>query len=334
MKKSFLLISILLLGIVAHAIYTYNGNQHNNIIVDNVLIWKGNKYAAFTSLIKHDGFFYCAFREANMHADLSGTNTGGIVVLKSKDGDNWEKFCVAHIDGFDLRDPQLFTNSDKHLFLLVEKVKYVNGEAIVRESCYIDLMGDPELITVTPIRFENNISWNWLWNISILNDTIYGFTYAPYFALYKSVDGKQYKHVSTPNLCDQPTESAIIDLSKDTFLAVVRQSEFAAIGKSHDNGRSWAWKQSSHRLGCPKMIHYKSSVILVARNTDEQPHTSIYLYNNEKEDFDVICDLPDSGDCSYPGIVENNGYLYISYYQSKNNMHSDIYLAKLKVIII
>lgn len=331
MKKSFLLISILLFGIVAQALYSHDDKQHNNTLMNNSLIWEGNKYAAFTSLILHEGFFYCAFREANMHADLSGADIGRIVILKSKDGVDWEKFRVAHVDGFDLRDPQLFTNSDKHLILLVEKVKYVNREAIVRESCFIDLTDNPEQIILSPIRFENNIGWNWLWNVNLINDTIYGFTYAPYFAFYKSVDGKQFQHVSTPNLVNQPTESAIIDLSENTFLAVVRQSDFAAIGTSYDNGKTWRWKQSSHRLECPKMIHYKRNVLLVARNTDRQSHTSIYMYNSKTNDFDVIFDLPDSGDCSYPGIVEKNGYLYISYYHSKSETHSDIYIAKVKI---
>lgn len=325
------MISILVLSFIAIELNSKNFRKGTNKLIFRSLVWEGNSYAAFTSLITHNGYFFCAFREANMHVDLLGGDTGHIVVLRSKNGKSWEPFRIINIDGFDLRDPQLFTNSDKQLILLVEKVKYENNKARIRESCYMNLMDNSNQICISPIIFENDIRWNWLWNVNVLKDTIFGFTYAPYFALYKSVDGKQYKHVSTPKLGHQPTESAIIDLNKNIILAVVRQTNITSIGKSHDNGKTWKWKQSAHRVECPKMIHFKKKIILVGRNTDKDTHTSLYLYNEEKEDFDVIFDLPDYGDCSYPGIVEKNGFLYISYYQSIDTTHSNICIAKVKI---
>lgn len=324
MKKVALLICILTIGAVAQLIYA-----RNNPLINTTLIWKGENYAAFTSLIEFDNNFYCTFREAKMHVDMSGADTGHIVILCSKNGNKWEKYRVVDEAGYDLRDPQLFINSDKHLNLLVEKVKYVNNNAKVRQSCYLDLMDNH--IGLNPITFDNNIKWNWLWNVNAVNSTLYGFTYAPFFALYRSTTGRHYEHVSTPKIENQPTEGAIIDLNKKTLLAVVRRSDFAAIGKSYDNGKTWHWKQSDHKIACPKLIRAKGKIILTGRNYGKIPHTSIFVYDKKKDDFDVIYDLPDSGDCSYPGIIEKNGYLYISYYQSQNKKYSDIYITKVKI---
>lgn len=299
-------------------------------LISNSCIREGDRYAAFTSLMLYDKDLYCAFREANKHYDPSGVDTGHIIVLRSRDGNKWDKHCVIDCPGYDLRDPQLYIDSEKRLNLLVEKVKYADSTAVVRESCYLDLLyGKGQ--DLRPVDFDNGIKWNWLWNVNSINGTLFGFTYAPNFALYKSVDGRQYKHVSTPNLENQPTEGAIIDLDEKTLLAVVRQNEFAAIGKSYDNGASWQWKQSTLKLACPKLIHAKGKIILAARNYYKKTHTSVLVYNKDKDDFDVVCDLPDSGDCSYPGIVEKDGILYVSYYQSRDKSYSDIYLAKVRI---
>lgn len=329
MKKSSILISLLAVTVLAK--YAMDGILYGSTLISNSLIWKGNKYAAFTTLTIYDEEFYCAFREAQSHVDMSGVDVGHIVVLRSKDGKAWEKHCVIGCTGYDLRDPQFFVDSEKHLNLLAEKVKYKDNKAIIRESCYVDLVGKNKVHDLRPISFDNNITWNWLWNVNTINGTLFGFTYVPYFALYKSEDGRQYKYVSTPALKDSPTESAIIGLDGETLLAVVRQTKFAAVGTSYDSGKTWHWRRSKHCIDCPKMIHYGNDIILAARNTDEHPHTSLYLYNKSAEDFDVMFDLPDSEDCSYPGIVEKDGYLYISYYQSEKKTCSDIYFAKIKI---
>lgn len=329
MKKCVLLIGLLVAAVLF--IYAKGWIRSGTSLISNSLIREGNRYAAFTALTIYDDTFYCAFREAGSHVDFSGVDVGHIVALQSKDGKNWQKYGVIDCPGYDLRDPQFFVDAEKHLNLLIEKVKYENNKAIIRESCFVELSDKHSNLVPRPISFDNNIKWNWLWNVNNINGALYGFTYAPNFALYKSVDGRHYNYVSTPELNDEPTESAIIDLDKNTLLAVVRQSEFAAIGKSHDNGETWHWKKSEHRIACPKMIHFNDEIIMAGRNTDKQPHTSIYLYNDETDDFEVILDLPDSNDCSYPGIVEKDGYLYISYYHSGNNTHSDIYFAKVKI---
>lgn len=331
MKKFFLLIGLLALRGVVELISAQGAPRSNDSTMSNSLIWKGNQFAAFTTLIIHDNVFYCAFREANRHVELNGTDNGRVVVLRSTDGDSWEKFRTIDDPGYDLRDPQFFIDSDKHLNLLIERVKYANRQASVRQSCYLDLSADPEQVEPVPLQFNKNVPWNWLWNVNSINGTLYGFTYLPHFELYKSTNGRQYEFVCKPDLGDDPSESAIIDLDKKTFLAVVRQTATTAIGLSHDQGKTWTWKRSRHRVGCPKLIRYKGKIIMAARDTGLRSHTSIYVYNKKKKDFDVMMSLPDSGDCSYPGIAIKDGRLFVSYYNTLGKNHSDIYLAKIKL---
>ena len=71
-------------------------------------IWQGD-YCAFTSLIYHNGFFYCSFREADTHhanSEVPGT-LGRSRILRSKNGKSWQSVALLRKDGIDLRDPCL-----------------------------------------------------------------------------------------------------------------------------------------------------------------------------------------------------------------------------------
>ena len=49
-----------------------------------------------------------------------------------------------------------------------------------------------------------------------------------------------------------------------------------------------------------------------------------------KDSYEPVLRLPSGGDCSYPGMVEHDGLLWMSYYSSHEGKTS-IYLARIEV---
>jgi len=111
LKKWFFL-TALLVWIVGNAV------AQTSVTVTVDKIWDNDTHAAFTSLMKFKGKYYCCFREGYSHIfDAEGKAEGHIRILQSADGKTWNAVADMGMEGIDLRDPQLSETPDGRLMV-------------------------------------------------------------------------------------------------------------------------------------------------------------------------------------------------------------------------
>lgn len=308
--------------------------SHNEItaqeILSSKLIWKGDNYAAFTSLVYYKGYYYCAFRDANKHVDSYGEDCGVIRIIKSRDARDWTEFLVFEEPRYDLRDPKLIITPNHRLMLLTEKVLYKNGKATIRNTCTSIIRKNGKHTPLSPIGFKPDQDWNWLWNLEWVNNVAYGFMYIPHFYFVKSENGHDFIIKDKLNLHDRPTESSVAKINKTTLLGVVRGDTKVMLGEYDLIHEKWEWKDGRYKIGCPKIIKVKNEVYIVGRSYDKGLKTTIFRYNQEEKDVERLLDIDGSKDFSYPGAVYRKGKLYVTYYLG-DGYHSDIHLSIIKL---
>ncbi|KAA5463144.1 hypothetical protein F2Y53_04690, partial [Bacteroides cellulosilyticus] len=171
---------LLLLIIVLNPVGSISARKDSSpYIISTRKIYTGKPYASFTSLVNHEGRFYCAFREAKKHYDPSGEDVGVVKILYSKDGKRWQSFLTYSVDGIDLRDPKLTVTPEGKIMLLVEEVKYEKKVAVLRKTCVSFFSSNKLHTELLPISFMSDMKWNWLWDITWIEGTAYGYIYVP-----------------------------------------------------------------------------------------------------------------------------------------------------------
>lgn len=293
------------------------------------LIWKGDTHAAFTTLVYYNNYLYCAFRNANQHADTDGKDNGKICIIRSKDGDEWESFLTVKVSDYDLRDPQLSVTPSGELLLLTEKVQYKEGHAVNRNTAVTFIKEDCSFTPISSIHFDTYNNWNWIWNIEWIDGIAYGFCYIPFFGLVKSEDGINYELVEKIHLDGNPSEASVAKLDKNHLLAIVRRDSLAALGIYNLTDKQWRWKNCDEMIGCPKIIKAKRNFLVVGRSYKYGLQTTLYKFSKNKQELVPIERIQGDKDCSYPGIVYKNRKLCISYHKG-DAKSSNIYLTSLK----
>ena len=296
-------------------------------VMTNDLIWHGENYASFTSLVFYKGYFYCSFRNANKHADSSGNDCGIIKIIRSKQGDVWEDYLSFSEKGYDLRDPQMSITPDNVIMLLTNKVQYKDGKVVYRQTCYSFIDDDHSSSPLSPIEFDPVLVNNWLWNVEWIKNKAYGFIYIPYFALVESQDGVHYHIINKINLDDTPSEASLIKKWRKR-VAVVRRNTTTMIGVYKN--KKWEWFDSELKIACPKLFKIRGKIYLLGRYYGETKQTALFLLDENKHTLDYLIGIPGKTDCAYPGIVYKDKMLYVSYY-SGDGKNSDIYFAKIKL---
>ncbi len=321
-------ISLLLLLSIFIA-FARNENDENPRIVSSRVIYKGRPYAAFTSLVFYNGYFYCSFRDASLHYDPSGNDVGVVKIIKSKTGKKWKEFLTLKMDGIDLRDPKLSVAPNGKIMLLFNAVKYVNGSSVYRQSHVSFISADKSYSEPTPISFTPELNWNWLWDARWIKNTAYGFIYSPYFAFVSSEDGMDYNVISKLDIENSPTEADVIEY-EDKFISVVRRKTNALIGISENKGEDWMWFDAGTKIGCPKLFIYKNQIYAVGRAYNKKS-TCLALFRVDLSDKKVveIFRKDSQKDNSYPGVVVKDNRLFISHY-SGDEKNSSIYFSRLK----
>ncbi|HYF34108.1 MAG TPA: hypothetical protein VD994_02370, partial [Prosthecobacter sp.] len=71
-------------------------------------------------------------------------------------------------------------------------------------------------------------------------------------------------------------------------------------------------------------------LIAGSRGFGATPGAHMVLFNMTAAGLQPLLELPSGGDCSYPGLVWHDNFLWVSYYSSHEGKTS-IYLAKVKL---
>lgn len=297
-------------------------------------IWDHAPHNAFTDLIRHDGWFYCVFREGSKHVSPDGK----LRVIRSKDGNAWESAALIESSEGDLRDAKISVTPDGRL-MLAGAIAFSAGSP-VRHRSLVWLSKDGAHWSDAKSVADPNY---WLWRITWHGAKALGVGYLTEpdrraVRLYEgNADGGFRSVVDDLGIEGYPNESAIRFGKDGTAYCLLRRDPWKGapsnglLGISRAPYREWQWTDLDRRIGGPDFqITGEGAGIAVVRLHDGTVRTSVCRLNLKSPSIEEILRLPSSGDSSYAGIVLDKGLAWISYYSSHEGKTS-IYLAKVRL---
>lgn len=293
-------------------------------------IWDAAPHNAFTDLNRHDGRWFCSFREGQGHVSPDGA----LRVITSQDGTTWTSAARLTREDADLRDPKMSRTPDGRLMLVAVAAMHPPSEVRHRSMVWFSTDGehwdegrevaDPDV---------------WLWRVTWDRGVAYGVGYhtrEPRFTrLYRSDDGREFQPV-VPVLLDAgyPNEATLNFLPDATALVLQRRDGDPAtglLGRSKPPYHDWTWTDLGVKIGGPNWIRLPDGRWLAAvRLYDGGARTSLCRLDPDTGRFEEALSLPSGGDTSYAGLAWHEGMLWVSYYSSHEGKTS-IYLAKVRV---
>ena len=305
-------------------------------------IWDKGNHNAFTDLIRFQNLFYCCFRESSAHVG----GDGAIRILSSFDGKTWASVAEIKAAGIDLRDPKLGVTKDDRLICFM-------GGSVYKGTT---LMGrQPRVSTSTDGRNWSPVEkvlgdGDWLWQVTWVDSEkkFYGTVYNTHpttagpkeeaewtLKLFTSLDGKVWQLNAPWDIKGRPNEATVRVLPDGNMLALVRReapgNNTGMIGTASPPYREWKWATLPGPLGGPNFVVLPDGKIIAgSRGFGKTPGPHMVLFNMTASSLTPLLELPSGGDCSYPGMVFNDGILYVTYYSSHEGKAS-VYLAQVKI---
>ena len=229
MKKTTLLLAVLSIMLIGCK-QKSGGEQTNSTTVTVTIdkIWDEGTHAAFTSLIKYKGDYYCTFREGYSHIfDERGEAEGQVRILKSSDGKAWKSVATLGMEGIDLRDPKLSEMPDGRLMVTIGGSKYrekklVGATPMVSFSTDGETFTEPQLMEIDE---QSRTGFDWVWRVTWFNEVGYGVNYVgasnDHIDLLKTTDGIKYSLVS--HVQTNGNETTLRFLPDGRMMMVVRR---------------------------------------------------------------------------------------------------------------
>jgi hypothetical protein len=181
----------------------------------------------------------------------------------------------------------------------------------------------------------------WLWRVTWHKNAAYGVGYGTAgrkdVRLYQSRDGVAFQTL-VERLFEEgyPNESALAFLDDGTCLCLLRRDEASRTGQlgiSRPPYTTWSWRDLGVQIGGPQMIRLPQPdgrLVAGVRLYEGRVRTALGWIDPKAGTFREILSLPSGGDTSYPGLVWQDGLLWVSYYSSHEGKTS-IYLAKVRL---
>ncbi len=303
-------------------------------------IQRGEPHAAFTDLARFAGDLWCCFRVGSGHVPGESGSDGVIRVMRSEDGRDWEVAGDLTQDGIDLRDPKLSVTPEGRLMVLMGGSNY-NGRQLVDRMCRVSFWKASErrFSDSVPIEVDPAIRTpqDWLWRVSWQGDTGYGVVYQAGgesdwgIHLVSTRDGIDYEAVTRWSLTGRPNETTLRFLPDGRMVALVRREggdRLGRLGVSSPPFEDWSWRPLPVRLGGPNLVRLPSGDWLVAsRAYSSGGARTVLLRVGLTGEAAEVLSLPSGGDTSYPGMLLEEGRLWVSYYSGHEGTTS-IYLAE------
>lgn len=309
------------------------------ILLSVECIWDRAPHSALTDLIQWKRNFWCIFRESDSHY---GGKNGVLRLLKSPNCIVWELASTIEFEGWDLRDPKLSITPDGTLMLLVGASRFNLVKERLAHQTLVGFSQDgvnwPQLIKV--------FTEEWLWRVTWYKGVGYGIAY--FFLdpsdvesewgirLYKTNDGIHYKVVTGFDIPGKPNEATLHVLPSKQMIALLRrdgpEDDHAWLGYSFPPYEDWLWADAGLHFGGPNFLVLPDhSMWACGRTFSLTPygfleHTALAQMSQNALVPKLL--LPSGGDTSYPGMVYDHPFLWISYYSSHHGKTA-IYLAKI-----
>lgn len=297
-------------------------------------LWDKGAHNAFTDLICVEDVWYCAFRQAQHHMSFDGQ----IVILCRQNDQAWVKSAEISWAGGDLRDPKFVVTSQGQL-LLMAGVRWAVPTS--PSSALFSVTWQLKKGAVSEPFVTDPDEGTWRWSGSANPNHIFSIGYAGKDmdgCLYLSEDGKSWQpHLKPffPNPDCFSNEASLVFTGEGIGYCLLRRDGEdcpGLIGTAMPPYQDWAWKTLPVRIGGPKMIQLSTGQLIAAVRIfeEEDARTVLFEVLPEQGELKRLLTLPSSGDCSYPGLAEKDGQIWVSYYSSHEEKVA-IYLANLLI---
>src|SRR5205814_7895654 len=137
--------------------------------------------------------------------------------------------------------------------------------------------------------------------------------------LVVSNDGVKYDLVAHLDVPGHPNETTLRFLPDGEMVALVRREGGNGngwIGRSRAPYKDWSWKETQHRLGGPNFVRLPDGSWWAAGRSYAGGAKTVLAKMTLDGGYEAVLTFPSSGDTSYPGLVWNDGILWMSYYSS------------------
>ena len=288
-------------------------------------------HSAFTDLARYRGRWFAAFREGESHV----SDDGAARIVVSDDGRKWRPSARIASQLGDVRDPKLSVTPEGRLMLLAAIAVQPPGE--VRHRSFAWFSDDGEHWDSGREIGEPNF---WLWRVSWHDGVGWGVGYETgagegRVRLYRSEDGRDWE-VWVPTLFTEgrPSEAQIAFAADGTAYCLLRRDgtpSSAMLGRASPPYRDWTWADLGVRLGGPALARLSDGRWIVAgRRYEHGARTVLHWLDPARGELTDFLTLPSSGDTSYPGLVEHEGEVWLSYYSSHEE-RTAAYVARVAV---
>lgn len=303
--------------------------------VDKVAkIWDAAPHQAFTDLIRYDDQWVCAFREADAHE--GGIPGARLRVLSSTDGKTWIDAGTLDDPRGDIRDAKLSITPDGQLMLLTAIQVFRESDDEPRRHQSIAFFTDDLAEWSGPIDVGDENYW--LWGLTWHEGVGYSIGYQAdtwKAHLYTTTDGKTFARSvkDIQSHTGEPNESSIV-FRDDRAFVLLRTMKEAYLGTAVKPYTQWTWTKLDEKIGGPELIDLAGSHLLLGGRRyleTGQQVTSLMWVDPESPSLSEAVRLVSGGDTSYPGMVEHDDKLYVSYYSSHEGVTS-IYFAEVKLV--
>ncbi len=295
----------------------------------------GNTYCSFTSMVINDGVWYLAFREGPAHV----SDYAIIRILYSSDGISWQLGQTLSSDNTDLRDPNLSVMPDGRIMMICGARRRDDNGSYYTKTFYSIFEGD-SFSDVKPICLPEEIDdvpCSWLWRLTWNGNVGYGAVYrndgySNTLTLVKTYDGVSYEVITELEVGRIINETRIRFLKDQTMVALMRSDENGFIGVSKPPYTRWEMKRLDIYLAGQDFIFDQDWMICATRRRDPDGEKTVVYFGNQNGEFDDIIELPSygiGGDTSYPSIINQGDYYYVSYYSMHETEKPCIYLSKI-----
>ena len=303
-------------------------------------IWDNGTHAAFTSLIKYRGQYYCSFREGYSHIfNAEGEADGKIRILRSRNGRKWHTVAYFGCDSVDLRDPKLSIAPDGRMMVTIGGSVY-RARRHVKSIPMVCFTADgTHFSPLQPIEIDPKARTpkDWVWRVTWHDGVGYGVSYSSArrdtLSLLRTTDGIRYDLVCDMGISGFPNETTLRFEPDGTMLAMVRRDGADRQGywaTSRPPYNEWQWQPMGFQVGGQDFVTSDGTVILATR-TYFTRHCKTALFRGTRGgDWEEVYVLPSDGDTSYPGLLIEGDEVWVSYYASTNQKgKAAIYLARL-----
>jgi len=176
----------------------------------------------------------------------------------------------------------------------------------------------------------------WLWRATWQRGRAFGIGYSAtgrqFARLYMSRDGLHYAALGDDLFGKGlASEGSLLFLEDDTALCLLRRDEKGAsslLGSARPPYRLWSWKDLGLRLSGANLMQLADGRIVAAGSLDSGDGRMVLCWlDPQAGKLKEFLALPSGGDTGGPGLVFEDGLLWVSYHSSHQGK-TGIYLAK------